>query len=373
MLTYISSLGDSPAETITHLYYQIGVSQQPVRRSKMSDPDREERKREYNRLAQREFRRRRKEHLKNLEQLQKEQKSEQSDEIERLRAQNAELRRENETLRAQMYGPYQLLSTAHSVHSSRSHSPAGRPPLDSPPLLINQIMTMPPSLTVPVVTSTAPQGPLRRQHQPDTYHFNPHGSSSRTSPGISGLDHSLRSMTMSQPLEHQTALNMPHYEHRLVGVVPYDHAKFRSYIRNLFKSLLNPAAHSSHEMHLTVLKSLEPMLPRAFKPTATQLENPHYYGIDMIPFPALRDRLVNLGIAVSRSFIQDLGECSAKDDDDDDGFSQVTIWGEDFLNEMSWEISQEVLANWGWLLGPEFVQRTNFWRRQRGAPELPEW
>jgi len=76
---------------------------------------------QYNRLAQREFRRfcttncssnkanyllgrRRKEHLKNLEQAQKEQSSEKSEEIERLRYQNDELRRENEALRAQLYG-----------------------------------------------------------------------------------------------------------------------------------------------------------------------------------------------------------------------------------------------------------------------------
>jgi len=69
-----------------------------------SPADKEERKREYNRLAQREFRRRRKEHLKSLEQAQKEQNNEQSEEIERLRYQNEELRRENDALRQQIYG-----------------------------------------------------------------------------------------------------------------------------------------------------------------------------------------------------------------------------------------------------------------------------
>ena len=277
--------------------------------------------------------------------------------------------RENELLKAQIRGSYQLLPTAPSVHSSRSHSPAGRPPLDSPPLLINQIMTMPPSLTVPVVTGPTPQGTLRQQHQPDIYQF---CNSSRASPSVSSLDQSLRSMTMSQSIEHQAALNMPHFDHQLVVIIPYDRTKFQAYIQNLFKQLLNPAVYSSHEMHVTVLKSLEPILPRALKPTAMQLETPHYYGVDMIPFPALRDRLIGLGIDASRSFVQDLGECGG-DDEDDDGFSQVIIWGEDFLNEMSWEISQGVLERWGWLLGPEFVQRANFWRRQRGAPLLPEW
>jgi hypothetical protein len=314
--------------------------------------------------------RRRKEHLKNLEQLQKEQKSEQSDEIERLRAQNAELRKENEALRCQIYGSYPLLQTAPSVHSSRSHSPAGRPFSESPPQLVGPIMTMAPSLSVPVVGATP--GSLVAQH-PDPYQLNPHGRSSRASPGISGLDHSLRSMTMSQSIEHQAALDMPHYEHQLVVVIPYDRAKFQSYIRNLFKPLLNSAMNSSPEMHLAVLKSLDHGLPKPFKPTNAQLETPHYYGVDMIPFPALRDRLISLGTEVSRGFVQDLGECGDEDDDSDDGFSQVIIWGEDYLNEMSWEVSQGVLETWGWLLGPEFVQRANFWRRQRGAPVLPEW
>ncbi|KAH0551064.1 hypothetical protein GP486_007586 [Trichoglossum hirsutum] len=348
------------------------------RRPNMSDPDREERKREYNRLAQREFRRRRKEHLKNLEQLQKEQKSEQSDEIGRLRVQNAELRKENEALRCQIYGPYPLLSTAPSVHSSRSHSPAGRPFSESPPQLVGPIMTMAPSLSVPVV-GAAPGSlvtqhlPQQQQQHPDPYQLNPHGRSSRASPSISALDQSLRSMTMSQSIEHQAALNMPQYEHQLVVVIPYDRVKFKSYIQNLFKPLLNSAVNSSPEMHLAVLKSLEPVLPKQLKPTNAQLETPHYHGIDLIPFPALRDRLISLGTDVSRGFVQDLGECGDDDDDNDEGFNQVIIWGEDFLNEMSWEVSQRVLETWGWLLGPEFVQRANFWRRQRGAPVLPEW
>lgn len=91
--------------------------------SKMdASADKEERKREYNRLAQREFRRRRKEHLKNLEQAQKEQNSEQSEEIERLRYQNDELRRENEALKAQLYGnsSSHLLSAPLNVPSMSS-------------------------------------------------------------------------------------------------------------------------------------------------------------------------------------------------------------------------------------------------------------
>ncbi|VDB89706.1 Bgt-20030 [Blumeria graminis f. sp. tritici] len=80
-----------------------------------SAADKEERKREYNRLAQREFRRRRKEHLKSLEQAQKEQSSERAEEIQRLRFQNEELKRENDALRAQIYS---TSSTGHLMSNA---------------------------------------------------------------------------------------------------------------------------------------------------------------------------------------------------------------------------------------------------------------
>lgn len=76
--------------------------------------------------------RRRKEHLKNLEQSQKEQSSEKLEEIERLRYQNSELKRENEALKAQIYGSptsqQHVLSaplpmpTHHQQHDSRAYS-----------------------------------------------------------------------------------------------------------------------------------------------------------------------------------------------------------------------------------------------------------
>jgi len=78
--------------------------------------------------------RRRKEHLKNLEQSQKEQSSEKLEEIERLRYQNTELKRENEALKAQIYGssssqqhvmssaPLPMSSHHQQQHDSRSYS-----------------------------------------------------------------------------------------------------------------------------------------------------------------------------------------------------------------------------------------------------------
>ena len=59
--------------------------------------------------------------MKNLEQMQKDQSTEQSEEIERLRYQNDELRRENEALRAQIYGSS---SSGHIITSSPINIPS---------------------------------------------------------------------------------------------------------------------------------------------------------------------------------------------------------------------------------------------------------
>ena len=101
---------------------------------------------QYNRLAQRDFRklsdafasssyltptgRRRKEHLKSLEDAQREQNSEQSVVIQRLRLENDDLRRENEALRSQIYGPSSAqhgFGIGHQPSYSISPSVSGTP------------------------------------------------------------------------------------------------------------------------------------------------------------------------------------------------------------------------------------------------------
>lgn len=109
-------------------------------------------------------------------------------------------------------------------------------------------------------------------------------------------------------------------------------------------------------------------LPIALKPSKAQLETPHYYGIDLLPSPSLRDRLLTVTSDVAQSFVTEIGITGGQREG-----GQLIIWGDDALNEMSWELSQPTLERWGWLLGREWVARTNFWRRQRGFPPLPDW
>jgi hypothetical protein len=150
---------------------------------------------------------------------------------------------------------------------------------------------------------------------------------------------------------------------RNMVMVPYDRNRARTEIMEIFRPLYqDPSVTSNPDRHLAVLRSMSDSLPPSVRPSKAQLETPHYYGIDMIASPSLRDRLLTLTADVARSFVTDLGE----------EVGQVIIWGDDPLNEMSWELSQPILEKWDWLLGPGWKHRANLWRRQRGAPLLPE-
>lgn len=173
--------------------------------------------------------RRRKEHMKNLEQAQKEQSTEQSDEIERLRSENAELRKENDMLRAQLFNPSYSQSTAttrapqqqqdaaaYSPTSSRidSVSTTGSPPpsqrselmpmsslsltssISSPSSLMAYADPISLSMSQPytMVPSSGPK--LAAQNSPESPDF---GSPQ------SGLEPSFQPVTITQTVESQVS------------------------------------------------------------------------------------------------------------------------------------------------------------------------
>jgi hypothetical protein len=152
-------------------------------------------------------------------------------------------------------------------------------------------------------------------------------------------------------------------------MAPYDRNKARIELLELFRPICSdPAVFSDSQRHLSALSSLSDSLPSSLKPSKAQLETPHYYGIDLVVSPSLRERLMAVTTEVARNFVVELGIVGNGREEE----GQVIIWGEDPLNEMSWEVSHPMLARWGWLLGSGWAQRTNFWRRQRGAPPVPE-
>lgn len=257
---------------------------------------------------------RRKAHLNELEQAQRESSSAQTQEVERLRRENHQLTLENESLRA--------------AYGSATSSPG------------------------PTVSPVNPRG--------SPSHLLPYGP-----PGAfleAATAGSLPSSAVS------TAPSTSSEASNLVVVVPNNIREIRRALHRLFAPIHEIPVVSNPQSHFATLAALAPSLPTSLKPTELQLSQPHNVYIDMIPSPRLRDRLIAIGPANSTTFIMQV--CTIVYDVEDTG--QMTIWGEDWLNEFSWEFSAPVLERWGgWLLTSEWGQRANFWRRQRGAPILP--
>jgi len=254
---------------------------------------------------------RRKEHLSKLEAAQREASNLQGEELERLRRENLALVQENESLRA-AYG-----SSASSPGPSTSSAD-----LKSPP------------------STYLPYG---------------HPSTFLEAAAVTSLS-SDAALVPSVP-DHSS----------LVVVVPNNIREIRRSLHQLFTPIIDIPIISDPQAHLNALASLSPALPYSLKPTQLQLTTPHHAYVDLIPSPALRDRLIAIGPANCNTFLMEV--CTIACDIEDSG--QMTIWGEDWLNEFSWEFSAAVLERWGgWLLTNEWGQRANFWRRQRGHPTL---
>ena len=263
---------------------------------------------------------RRKEHLTKLEHAQREQSSAQNEEVERLRRENLALSQENKSLR--------------SAYRSNASSPA---PNISPVDLRGS------------PSSFLPYGP------PGAFLEAVTASNLSSAPSLSSGVVTPAPSTGADPAN-------------LVVVVPNNIREIRRALHRLFAPILEIPVISNPQNHLITLAALAPSLPACLKPTELQLITPHHAYIDMIPSPMLRDRLIHLGPASSNTFMMQV--CTIACDIEDTG--QMTVWGEDWLNEFSWEFASPVLEHWGgWLLTSEWGRRANFWRRQRGAPILP--
>ncbi|KIW14658.1 hypothetical protein PV08_07442 [Exophiala spinifera] len=292
-----------------------------------SEANKVSKKREYNRNAQRAFRQRRKEHLRNLEAAQAVSNSIQVENVKRLRRDFQLLSQENESLKAAYRSPaYRSPATSHISTISPSpskdiHYGALYPDyLGSIPTNASYTPEFGPSTLYPLTTTLA--------------------SSVSTIPANS-------------------VLMSPHNIHDI-----------RRNLYTMFSPLLEISVPSTSQMHLATLAALKSTLPNPLKPTSLQLSVPHDVYIDLIPSPSLRDRLIMVGPANASSFLTDA--CTIACDIEDTG--QIIVWGKDWLNEFSWEFCPSLLERWGgFILGPEWGQRANFWRKQRRAPIIPSY
>ncbi|KAK1596343.1 uncharacterized protein LY79DRAFT_61923 [Colletotrichum navitas] len=115
------------------------------------------------------------------------------------------------------------------------------------------------------------------------------------------------------------------------------------------------------------------LLPETWRPTASQVLLPHHPIMDFLPWPEVRDRVINLfslpdearppaarGQLGLVNFAYDL----------EDSSEGARIWGADPYDASSWEVGQVLFERWWFVFDRKVVKQSNKWRRLRGAATL---
>ncbi|KAL4929988.1 uncharacterized protein BDV17DRAFT_290337 [Aspergillus undulatus] len=115
-------------------------------------------------------------------------------------------------------------------------------------------------------------------------------------------------------------------------------------------------------------------LPVHLRPTPSQLLLPHHPMLDILPWPSTRDKLIQIF-----NFPPHLRPQAARDpigmlrlayDMEDEGGEGMRIAGEDVFEPDGWEIGQLVFERWWWAFEGDVVERCDRARRRRGEVGL---
>ena len=115
-------------------------------------------------------------------------------------------------------------------------------------------------------------------------------------------------------------------------------------------------------------------LPEAWRPTPLQLSVQHHPVIDLLPWPAVRDRILAIltlpdsarppsaqgGVLAMVNLVYDL----------EDSAEGVRIYGAQPCDAGSWEVGQVLFERWWFLFDRDIIATSNRWRQLRGAPPL---
>ncbi|KAJ6789274.1 hypothetical protein PWT90_02140 [Aphanocladium album] len=114
-------------------------------------------------------------------------------------------------------------------------------------------------------------------------------------------------------------------------------------------------------------------LPATWQPTATQILMPHHPFLDFLPWPCVRDKVINIFTLPEESrppsAAGPLGLANLAYDIEDNS-EGVRIYGDDPYDPACWEVGQVVFQRWWFLFDREIIATSNRWRRLRGAPPL---
>jgi hypothetical protein len=114
-------------------------------------------------------------------------------------------------------------------------------------------------------------------------------------------------------------------------------------------------------------------LPVNLQPTMVQMTVPHHPIVDLLPWPAVRDRMIMIlsqppdlrpPQAASPTALLDFVY------DIEDSSEGIRISGSDPYSANNWEVGEKVFKSWWWIFDRDVVRRSNELRESRGAPLL---
>ncbi|PTB66093.1 hypothetical protein BBK36DRAFT_1100172, partial [Trichoderma citrinoviride] len=99
--------------------------------------------------------------------------------------------------------------------------------------------------------------------------------------------------------------------------------------------------------------------PPALTPTNLQAHTTHLPFIDLIPFPQFRDSLLCAGdLLDARNFWNDLVS------------GKIKVWGKTPWDRRGWEMQEDFVDRWRWVITDDILEETNFWRVSRDEAPL---
>lgn len=114
-------------------------------------------------------------------------------------------------------------------------------------------------------------------------------------------------------------------------------------------------------------------LPANLQPSMIQLTVPHHPILDLLPWPAVRDRMIMILSQPPEARPPQAASPTALLDfvyDIEDSSEGVRISGSDPYSANNWEVGEKVFKSWWWIFDRDVVGRSNELRKSRGAPLL---
>jgi hypothetical protein len=105
--------------------------------------------------------------------------------------------------------------------------------------------------------------------------------------------------------------------------------------------------------------SPDPTIPPSLFPTPLQSTTPHAPYIDLLPFPSVRNKLLQAGDLInSYEMWNDLTHGDSR------------VWGASPWEDSGWELGVGFVRKWWWVLDQGVLDKGNFWRGVRGEGRL---